>query len=147
MGLLASRVHPRRRRRFSNPLGLEPRLSISLGHICFSQTFFFVLLFRLSFVSYFLSSSRDLPLPRRDFLFISVSRDHIDHPLLLPLSFSPSNCSLSFTMRPPPSIFPSHLPGFYLSFTSTRLARSPVTRGETPSLLLIDPRFLLLIHT
>lgn len=37
MGLLASRVHPRRRRRFSNPLGLEPRLSISLGHICFTD--------------------------------------------------------------------------------------------------------------
>lgn len=97
------------------------RASLSLLVTFALQTFFCVLLFRLSFVSYFLSSSRDLPLPRRDFLFISVSRDHIDHPLLLPLSFSPSNCSLSFTMRPPPSIFPSHLPGFYLSFTSTRL--------------------------
>lgn len=55
------------------------RASLSLLVTFALQTFFFVLLFRLSLVSYFLSSSRDLPLPRRDFLFISVSRDHIDH--------------------------------------------------------------------
>lgn len=145
---LASPTPAFRRRRFSNPLGLEPRLSISLG--------------RVRFTDLFLRSPLS-PLPSRIFLIL-VSRSPAstsrNSPLRLCLSRpsrSPSlgpSLSLSLPLRQLLSFFhhvllprssPLTCPAFISP--SPRLARSPVTRGETPSLLLIDPRFLLLIHT
>lgn len=75
---------------------------------------------RLSPVVYSSSSSRGLLLPRRAATpFVSVSRDHLDHPLL-GSSHSAGNRSPFSTFRTPSSILPSRSPGFYLSLASTR---------------------------
>lgn len=103
MGLLASRKSTLVEGAISQTLSDWSRTSLSLL-VAFALQTFLVLLFRLSLVLYSSSSSRGLLLPRRDFHLVSVSRDHIDHPLLLSHPFSPSNRSLSSAMRPPLSL-------------------------------------------
>jgi len=122
------------------------RLSVSLRRVCFTDLFL---------------RSPLSPRPRRIFLILvsrspaSTSRGSLPRlclsrpsrsPSLCPSSLFPGNRSLpllntSSSLNPPLSLAPAFIS------PSPRLARSPVTRGETPSLLLIDPRFLLLIHT
>lgn len=109
---------PFRRRRFSNPLGLEPRVL----RLSWSRS-----LYR-SFSSFSLvaSPSSYIPHPR-----LAVSCFHVAQlPLRLCLSRPSRSPSLDPSLsqaialllapHPPSSIFPSHLPGFYLSLASTR---------------------------
>lgn len=109
---------PFRRRRFSNPLGLEPRVL----RLSWSRS-----LYR-SFSSFSLvaSPSSYIPHPR-----LAVSCFHVAQlPLRLCLSRPSRSPSLDPSLsqaialllapHPPSSILPSHLPGFYLSLASTR---------------------------
>lgn len=97
------------------------RLSVSLRRVCFTDLFL---------------RSPLSPRPRRIFLILvsrspaSTSRGSLPRlclsrpsrsPSLCPSSLFPGNSALSlYSTRPPPSILPSRLPGFYLSLASTR---------------------------
>lgn len=105
-----------------NPLGLEPRLSISLGRARFTDLFPRSPLSPLPSRISLILVSRSPASTSRNSPFVSVSRDHLDHPLYARLSLSHTRAiSLSlFHHVPPSSILPSRLPGFYLSLASTR---------------------------
>lgn len=116
-----------------------------------------------------LSWSRSLYRPFSSFSLVASPSSYIPHPRLAVSCFHVAQLPLRLCLSRPsrsPSLDPSLSLRQSLSFLhlillprfspltcpafispSPRLARSPVTRGETPSLLLIDPRFLLLIHT
>lgn len=109
---------PFRRRRFSNPLGLEPRaLRLSWSRSLYRP---------FSSFSLVASPSSYIPHPR-----LAVSCFHVAQlPLRLCLSRPSRSPSLDPSLsqaialllapHPPSSILPSHLPGFYLSLASTR---------------------------